>query len=183
MCSIGRSFVSALPSRTYQPTAPEFRELVAIYLGAPSPLAAALGIGRPVRSARRAQSTQLLDPWGFALTATFEPAGQSVGSWRVHHDALVHLFYGDAIRAGVTTVAPSRMRSSPTCFLPLLAVAALAATTSGARTFTILKSSTCARVATRRSACCRPRLRSVQTCVPLRCTVAMAHTETLGASL
>ena len=102
MCSIGRSFVSALPSRAYQPTAPEFRELVAIYLGAPSPLAAALGIGRPVRSARRAQSTLLLDPWGFALTATFEPAGQSVGSWRVHHDALVHLFYGDAMRAGVT---------------------------------------------------------------------------------
>lgn len=67
MCSIGRSFVSALPSRAYQPTAPEFRELVAIYLGAPSPLAAALGIGRPVRSARRAQSTLLLDPCVGAL--------------------------------------------------------------------------------------------------------------------
>ena len=43
----------------------------------------------------------LLEPWGFALTAAFEPAGQSAGSWRVHHDALAHLFYGDAMRAGV----------------------------------------------------------------------------------
>ena len=101
MCSIGRSFVSALPSRGYQPTGPEFCEMVATYLGAPSPLATALGVGRPVRSARQSQSSLLLDPWGFALTAAFEPAGQSAGSWRVHHDALAHLFYGDAMRAGV----------------------------------------------------------------------------------
>ena len=93
MCSIGRSFVSALPSRGYQPTGPEFCEMVATYLGAPSPLATALGVGRPVRSARQSQSSLLLDPWGFALTAAFEPAGQSAGSWRVHHDALAHLFY------------------------------------------------------------------------------------------
>ena len=35
------------------------------------------------------------------LPSRFEPAGQSAGSWRVHHDALTHLFYGDAMRAGV----------------------------------------------------------------------------------
>ena len=101
MCSIGRSWVSALPSRAYQPTAPEFREEVATYLGAPSPLAASLGIGRPVRSAHRGHRGLLLDAWGFALTAAMEPAGQSVSSWRVHHDALAHLFYGDALRAGI----------------------------------------------------------------------------------
>ena len=70
-------------------------------MGAPSPLATVLGVGRPVRSARRSQGSLLLDPWGFALTAAFEPARQSAGSWRVHHDALTHLFHGDAMRAGV----------------------------------------------------------------------------------
>ena len=55
----------------------------------------------PSACARRSQGSLLLDPWGFALTAAFEPAGQSAGSWRVHHDALTHLFYGDAMRAGV----------------------------------------------------------------------------------
>ena len=75
--------------------------MVATYLGAPSPLATVLGVGRPVRSARRSQGSLLLDPWGFALTAAFEPARQSAGSWRVHHDALTHLFHGDAMRAGV----------------------------------------------------------------------------------
>ena len=123
MCSIGRSFVSALPSRAYQPTGPEFREMVATYLGAPSPLATALGVGRPVRSARRSQGSLLLDPWGFALTAAFEPAGLSAGSWRVHHDALAHLFYGDAMRAGVEgRVEPHGL--SPTCFPPPLATSA-----------------------------------------------------------
>ena len=42
MCSIGRGFVSALPARGYQPTGPEFCEMVATYLGAPSPLATPL---------------------------------------------------------------------------------------------------------------------------------------------
>ena len=46
--------------RGYQPTGPEFREMVATYLGAPSPLATALGVGRPVRSARQSQGSLLL---------------------------------------------------------------------------------------------------------------------------
>ena len=72
-----------------------------VVLGVSRPFCFPLGVGRPVRSPRRSQGSLLLDPWGFALTAAFEPAGLSAGSWRVHHDALTHLFYGDALRAGV----------------------------------------------------------------------------------
>ena len=63
-----------------QPTGPEFREMVATYLGAPSPLATALGVGRPVRSARRSQGSLLLDPWGFALTAHLQSKMRSIAS-------------------------------------------------------------------------------------------------------
>jgi hypothetical protein len=102
----------------------EFREIVATSWGRRPPLATALRwLGRPVRSARRSQGSLLLDPWGFALTAAFEPAGLSAGSWRVHHDALTHLFYGDAMRAGVEgRVEPHGL--SPTCFPPPLATSA-----------------------------------------------------------
>lgn len=43
-----------------------------------------------------------MHPWGFALTAAFEPAGQTHRLLRrAPRDALTHLFYGDAVRAGV----------------------------------------------------------------------------------
>ena len=103
MCSIGRAFVARHPTVLYSPTSLEFREMVAVYLGSTSPLAARLGVGRPVRSPRVSQRL-LLDQWGFALTVAQEPAGASTDSWRAHHDALAHLFYGDAKAAGLEHV-------------------------------------------------------------------------------
>eukprot|EP00966_Prymnesium_polylepis_P234821 5431277-Prymnesium_polylepis.1 len=44
MCSIGRAFLHDHPFASYQPTTVEWHEMVATYLGAPSPLAKRLGV-------------------------------------------------------------------------------------------------------------------------------------------
>ena len=38
MCAIGRTFEVRHPTKCYAPTSDEFKEMVAVYLGAPSPL-------------------------------------------------------------------------------------------------------------------------------------------------
>ena len=48
MCAIGRAFVVRHPTKCYAPTSDEFKEMVAVYLGAPSPLATQIGVGRRV---------------------------------------------------------------------------------------------------------------------------------------
>ncbi len=52
MCAIGRAFVARHPNWGYSRTCDEFREMTAIYIGAPAPLAAQLGFGNQVRSIR-----------------------------------------------------------------------------------------------------------------------------------
>ena len=99
-CSIGRAFVAAWPAGAYSPTVTEFPEMISAYLGASSQLAARLGVGRPVRSARRTDR-HVLDRWAFALELVPEPAGRCVDTWRTCHDAFTAVAYADALRAGI----------------------------------------------------------------------------------
>jgi len=79
----------------------EFKEMIAIYMGAPSPLAAQIGIGRRVRCPSKNRESLTLDKWaGFALLVGQEPRG-STDSWRSHHDAVTHVIYRDTMRAGI----------------------------------------------------------------------------------
>ena len=80
MCAIGRAFVARHPKWGYSPTCDEFREMTAIYIGAPSPLAAQLSVGNQVRSTTRRKTGLTLDEWGLALTINQEPAGLSTDS-------------------------------------------------------------------------------------------------------
>jgi len=100
MCAIGRAFVVRHPTRSYAPMSDEFKEMIAIYMGAPSPLAAQIGIGRRVRCPNKNRENLTLDKWGFALLVGQEPRG-STDSWRSHHDAVTHVIYSDTIRAGI----------------------------------------------------------------------------------
>jgi hypothetical protein len=82
MCAIAaRAFVVRHPTRCYAPTSDEFKEMVAVYLGAPSPLATQIGVGRRVRCPNKWRANLTLDKWGFALLAGQEPRG-STDSWR-----------------------------------------------------------------------------------------------------
>ena len=74
--------------------------MIAIYLGAPSPLATQIGVGRRVRCPNKNRANLTLDKWGFALLVGQEPRG-STDSWRSHHDAVAHVIYGDATTAGI----------------------------------------------------------------------------------
>ena len=94
MCAIGRAFVSQHPTRRWDPTSYEFSEMVCTYLGAFSPLAARLGVGRIVRSSH---GDRPLDPWGFALTV----ACVRGDDWRIHHDANGNVMFSDVKRAGI----------------------------------------------------------------------------------
>jgi len=60
---------SPTPSSTkcYAPTSDEFKEMIAIYLGAPSPLATQIGVGRRVRCPNKNRANLTLDKWGLAL--------------------------------------------------------------------------------------------------------------------
>jgi len=100
MCAIGRAFVVRHPTRSYAPMSDEFKEMIAIYMGAPSPLAAQIGVGRRVRCPSKGRENLTLDKWGFALLVGQEPRG-STDSWRSHHDAVTHVIYRDTIRAGI----------------------------------------------------------------------------------
>ena len=51
----------------------EFKEMIAIYMGAASPLAARIGIGRRVRCPNKNRENLTLDKWGFALLVGQEP--------------------------------------------------------------------------------------------------------------
>ena len=96
VCDIARAFVPQHPSSTYNPSPDEFREMCCTYLGAHSPLAAKLGIGRTVRSCKKNGSLPL-DVWGFALPLV----SASGDDWRKHHDALAEIIFSDAKRAGL----------------------------------------------------------------------------------
>jgi len=101
MCAIGRAFVVRNPTKCYAPTSDEFKEMVAVYLGAPSPLVTQIGVGRRVRCPNKKRANLTLDKcWGFALLVGQEPRG-STDSWRSHHDAVTHVIYGDILRAGI----------------------------------------------------------------------------------
>ena len=100
MCAIGRAFVVRHPTKCYAPTSDEFKEMVAVYLGAPSPLTTQIGVGRRVRCPDTRRANLTLDKWGFALLVGQEPRG-STYAWRSHHDAVAHVIYGDATRAGI----------------------------------------------------------------------------------
>ena len=63
------------------------------------PLATQIGVGRRVRCPDKRRANLTLDKWGFALLAGQEPRG-STDSWRSHHDAVTHVIYRDALRAG-----------------------------------------------------------------------------------
>ena len=101
MCAIGRAFVARHPNWGYSPTCDEFREMTAIYIGAPSPLAAQLSVGNRVWSMTRRKTALTLDAGGFALTINQEPAGLSTDSWRSHHDAAAYMLYHNALKAGL----------------------------------------------------------------------------------
>ena len=64
------------------------------------PLATQIGVGRRVRCPDKRRANLTLDKWGFALLAGQEPRG-STDSWRSHHDAVTHVIYRDALRAGI----------------------------------------------------------------------------------
>ena len=101
MCAIGRAFVVRHPTKCYAPTSDEFKEMVAVYLGAPSPLVTQIGVGRRVRCPNKKRANLTLDKcWGFALLVGQEPRW-STDSWRSHHDAVTHVIYGDILRAGI----------------------------------------------------------------------------------
>ena len=101
MCAIGRALVARHPNWGYSPTCDEFREMTAIYIGAPSPLAAQLSVGNRVWSMTRRKTALTLDAGGFALTINQEPAGLSTDSWRSHHDAAAYMLYHNALKAGL----------------------------------------------------------------------------------
>ena len=75
MCAIGRVFVVRHPTKCYAPTSDEFKEMIAIYLGTPSPLATQIGVGRLVRYPNKNRANLTLDKWGFALVVGQEPRG------------------------------------------------------------------------------------------------------------
>ena len=80
-----------------------FKEMIAIYLGAPSPLAAQIGASDAVSGAQtRIARTSRWTSGGShcSLLVGQEPRG-STDSWRSHHDAVTHLIYGDTIRAAI----------------------------------------------------------------------------------
>ena len=77
MCAIGRAFVVRHPTRSYAPMSDEFKEMIAIYMGAASPLAARIGIGRRVRCPSKNRESLTLDKWGFALLVGQEPRGST----------------------------------------------------------------------------------------------------------
>ena len=64
MCAIGRAFVVRHPTRSYAPMSDEFKEMIAIYMGAPSPLAAQIGVGRRVRCPSKNRENLTLDKCG-----------------------------------------------------------------------------------------------------------------------
>ena len=100
MCDVGRGFLTAAPSDSFAPTGREYQEMVAWFLGAASPLASELGVGRAVRSSYR-RHRLTLDRWGIALTVAGELQGSSRDAWRVHHDACAARMFDDALRAGI----------------------------------------------------------------------------------
>ena len=100
MCAIGRTFVVRHPTKCYAPTNDEFKEMLAVYLGGPSPLAIQIGVGRRVRGPDKKRAKLTLDKWGVALLVGQEPRG-STDSWRSHHDAVTHVIYRDTLRAGI----------------------------------------------------------------------------------
>ena len=64
--STTRAFVVRHPTKCYAPTSDEFKEMVAIYLGFPSPLATQIGVGRRVRCPNKNRANLTLDKWEFA---------------------------------------------------------------------------------------------------------------------
>ena len=66
MCAIGRAFVVRHPTKCYAPTSDEFKKMIAISLGAPSPLATQIGVGRRVRCPNKNRANLTLDKWEFA---------------------------------------------------------------------------------------------------------------------
>jgi hypothetical protein len=97
MCEIGRAFLPQHPTLSYDPSPEEFMEMVTIYLGAPSPAAAAAGLGRPVASSRGDRDALPLDRWGFALCLVHAPGDH----WRVHHDTITRTVFTDVKQAGI----------------------------------------------------------------------------------
>ena len=122
MCAIRRAFVVRHPTKCYARMSDEFKEMIAMYMGGPSPLAAQIGIGRRVRCPSKNHENLTPDKWGFALLVGQEPRG-STDSWRSHHDAVTHVIYGDTIRAGIegrtevrglfSSLLPPRKRPPP----------------------------------------------------------------------
>ena len=100
MCAIGRTFEVRHPTKCYAPTSDEFKEMVAVYLGAPSPLVIQIGVGRRVRCPDKKRANLTLDKWVGALLVGQEPRG-STDSWRSHHDAVTHIFYRDTLWARI----------------------------------------------------------------------------------
>ena len=103
MCAIGRAFVVRQPTPHKVLHAHE-RRVQGDGSRLPwGPLAA----GHPNRRRppspmprHTARKPHVVDKWGFALLVGQEPRG-STDSWRSHHDAVAHVIYGDATRAGI----------------------------------------------------------------------------------
>ena len=104
MCAIGRAFVARHPNWGYSPTCDEFREMTAIYIDAPSPLAAQLGFGNRVQSTTRRRTALTLDEWGFALTTVNqqEPPGYPrTHEYPITTPPLTYALHHDALKAGL----------------------------------------------------------------------------------
>ena len=129
MCDVGRGMLTAAPSDSYAPTGREYREMIACFLGAASPLASELGVGRAVRSSYR-RHRLTLDRWGIALTVAGELQGSSRDAWRVHHDACAARMFDDALRAGI--VGRTEVHTLFSDLLPPLPAAAAAGRAAGA---------------------------------------------------
>ena len=108
-CAISRAFAAAWPTEAYAPTAHEFPEMVAAYMGATPPLAARLGVGRPHSGS--SHTGVRLDRWAFVLEVVSEPRGRCVDTWRSCHDALPTVAHADALRAGGAAAGAGAVRA------------------------------------------------------------------------
>jgi hypothetical protein len=94
---ISRTFAYDYPHGFYLPSCEEYSELFADHLGLPSPLAARLGVGTPLCSARNLRRPPTVDRWGFAIACLCADGGH----WQIQHDQILTVIVADVLRSGL----------------------------------------------------------------------------------
>ena len=110
---VSRSVVHTHPTQDWAPTCAEFAEILSNYLGADSPLAARLGVGKVLRESRNTRvNPPINERYGFGLQ-NITVAGHH---WAILHDNHAARIFSDALRAGMS--GQTEVRSLFTDLLP-----------------------------------------------------------------